>query len=93
MLRTLSGFICRSGLDVFQREMSKYTQRFLAGGRGDNDFEAWTQHCDHEMAQPFKYFIDFMQQHFSAALNGGVRGMRSDRDSFQRLLDMTEIPK
>lgn len=93
VLRTLSGFICRSGLDVFQREMSKYTQRFLAGGRGDKDFEAWTQHCDHEMAQPFKYFIDFMQQHFSAALNGGVRGMRSDRDSFQRLLDMTEIPK
>lgn len=93
VLRTLAGFICRSGLEVFKREMPKYTQRFLAGDRGDKDFEAWTEHCDHEMAQPLNYFIDFMEQHFFAALEGGVRGMGSDRVSFEKLLGMTEIPE
>lgn len=92
-LRTLAGFICRSGLEVFQRGMDKYTQRFLAGGRGDKDFETWTAHCDHEMATPLKYFIDFMEQHFFAALKGGTRGMRSDRVSFQKLLDMAKLPE
>lgn len=92
VLRTLGGFICRSGLEVFQREMPKYAQKFLMGGQGDREHGIWSDQCDREMIRPLQYFIDVMGRHFVQALDGCVRWMGRDRQSFQQLLGATEIP-